>query len=341
MKRRRKYSMAFTPEQRQLLMKLESVFLPSSLRRRTDFYRNPQSGENPSARFVHYTSADAALNIIRTKRIWMRNTTCMTDYREVRHGYDLLNGFLSKEGKEKALMDALERCHSGAATEAFALFRQWWQSVQLNSFITSISEHDPKEDINGRLSMWRAFGGGNIARVAVVLNVPWISDIGDDLKLTFSPVEYLTSDDANSQLDAVVENVKNQCEFLKSIERSKLIGAVFNMVLSRVLCVKHEGFHEEREWRVIYSPKIQSSQFMEAATESVAGVPQTVYRLPLDGIGPNSLQDLSLPKLLDRLIIGPSPYPWAMYDAFATVLTEAGVENAASRIVCSNIPIRA
>ena len=42
-----------------------------------------------SKRFVHYTSADNALKIIRTKRLWMRNTTCMADYREVEHGYQI------------------------------------------------------------------------------------------------------------------------------------------------------------------------------------------------------------------------------------------------------------
>ena len=105
--------------------------------------------------------------------------------------------------------------------------------------------------------------------------------------------------------------------------------------------LKHEGFHEEREWRVIYSPKIQSSQFKDVATESIGGVPQTIYKLPLEGHGSDSLLDLCLPKLLDRLIIGPSPYPWAMYDAFTTALNEAGVPDAASRVVCSNIPIRA
>ena len=217
-------------------MELETIFLPSSSKRRREFYRNPQEGENPSARFVHYTSADAALNIIKTKRIWMRNTTCMSDYREVKHGFDLLNVYLTKDGKEKAFVDALELCHAGVATEAFGLFRQWWQSVQLNSFITSISEHDSKEDMNGRLSMWRAFGGGNVARVAIVLKLPWSSDVGDELKLMFSPVEYLTMDDVDNQLDTVVENVKSRCDFLKSVDRSMVRGAIFNMVLCRVLC---------------------------------------------------------------------------------------------------------
>jgi len=38
---------------------------------------------------VHYTSAEAALSIIGDKRVWIRNTTCMSDFREVEHRFDI------------------------------------------------------------------------------------------------------------------------------------------------------------------------------------------------------------------------------------------------------------
>ncbi len=73
-----------------LIFRLEGIFMPYARRQRDEAYKKlarsePASG-NDELRFVHYTSAEAALSIIRSKRIWMRNTTCMSDYREVKHG---------------------------------------------------------------------------------------------------------------------------------------------------------------------------------------------------------------------------------------------------------------
>jgi hypothetical protein len=52
-----------------------------------------------SARFVHYTTAEAALKIISSKRVWMRNTQCMIDFREVQHEFEMLLGFFCGQGK--------------------------------------------------------------------------------------------------------------------------------------------------------------------------------------------------------------------------------------------------
>ena len=67
--------MALTPEQMETLLRLEAIFMPHATKRRNVLYGN---GTRDYARFVHYTSAEAALSIIRTKRVWMRNTTCMS-----------------------------------------------------------------------------------------------------------------------------------------------------------------------------------------------------------------------------------------------------------------------
>jgi len=108
------------PEHLQLLMRLESIFMPYATRQRRKLYPNDAS----QARFVHYTSAEAALNIIKSKRIWMRNTTCMSDYREVQHGFEILNRFFSDEPKRNAFVKALDECAPGAAQEAITLFGQ-------------------------------------------------------------------------------------------------------------------------------------------------------------------------------------------------------------------------
>jgi hypothetical protein len=52
------------------------------------------------------------------------------------------------------------------------------------------------------------------------------------------------------------------------------------------------------------------------------------------------LAELDIAAMFDRLIIGLSPYPQAMYEAFKIALSTAGVVDAGSKIVASLIPIR-
>src|SRR6266567_245121 len=157
-----------TPEEVELGKRLESIFSPHAVSQMQEFFK--KQPDQTQARFVHYTSAEAALRIIGSKRIWMRNVTCMSDYSEVQHGFRILNNIFSEPSKRKIFDEALDACAPGAAAEAIKLFNSWWADISLNTYITSISEHDEKEDRHGRLSMWRAFGG-NVARVAIVFKV--------------------------------------------------------------------------------------------------------------------------------------------------------------------------
>ena len=108
-----------TPE-RERLMRLRSIFMPYAMKRASKYYK----ATGFYARFVHYTSAEAALQIIKSKRIWMRNTTCMSDYSEVMHGYDILWKFFSNENNKGEFIKALEGVASGVAEEAIKLFDQ-------------------------------------------------------------------------------------------------------------------------------------------------------------------------------------------------------------------------
>ena len=76
----------------------------------------------------------------------MRNTTCMSDYREVQHGFDILNKFFSDKRKADAFIAALDACVEGVAQEALELFRTRWRDVRFNAYVTSISEHDVSEN---------------------------------------------------------------------------------------------------------------------------------------------------------------------------------------------------
>lgn len=327
-----------TPEQLQLILRLESIFMPYARRQRIQAGFDDEHTQ-PPIRFVHYTSADAALKIIKSKRMWMRNTTCMTDYREVQHGLQIMQKFLSDKTKTDSLMAALDACSSGIAGEAIELFKNRANDIYLNTYVTSISEHDDKEDFNGRLSMWRAFGI-NTARVAIVFRVPRFSGGALALSLMFSPVAYLTEQEAHNVMHEVTQNIGQNSSFLRTVPRQLILSVVFGMFLAAAVCLKHEGFREEREWRAIHCPKLMPSPLIESATEVVGGVPQLIYKLPLDVTVAPVLADLDFSQMFDRLIIGPSPYPWVMYESFVAALKQAGCPAVDNRVWNSNIPIR-
>jgi len=326
-----------TPEMREQGIRLASIMMPYAMRQTGEFFQR-EPGQT-HGRLIHYTTAEAALNIIRTKRFWMRNTNCMSDYSEVQHGFDIFHKFFDDPTKYKSFTGALDNCVPGVASEAIAEFNSSWSDIRLNSYIACLSEHQESEDSNGRLSMWRAFGGA-VTRIGIVLSVPYNSLSTLALNLTFSPVAYLSESAAHKVLEEVIGNVNANRDFLRAIGRDALVRLVFMTILSGVLCLKHEGFHEEREWRAIYAPKRWPSRLIESSIEVVAGVPQVVYKVPLDATVSDQIADLDFTHIFDHLIIGPTSYPWPVYGAFVDELTKAGVANSAERVLVSGIPIR-
>jgi hypothetical protein len=327
-----------TPEVREQGIRLANIMMPYAMKQTREFFQRKPGQTH--GRLVHYTTAEAALNIIRTKRFWMRNTNCMSDYREVQHGFDIFSNFFSGSERYKSFTEALDECVPGVASDAVTAFNNSWSDIRLNSYIACLSEHQDGEDSNGRLSMWRAFGG-TATRIGIVMSVPYNSLSTLALNITFSPVAYLSESAAHNVLEEVTSNVRANRDFLRTIGRDALVRLVFMTILSGVLCLKHEGFHEEREWRAIYAPKRWPSRLIESSIEVVAGVPQVIYKVPLDASVSDQVADLDFTRIFDHLIIGPTSYPWPIYTAFADELTKAGVDNAADRVLVSGIPIRA
>jgi DUF2971 family protein len=314
--------------------RIEKIFMPEATRQRE---KAGFTDENSAGiRFVHYTSAEAAIKIIHSKRIWMRNTMCMADYSEVQHGFALMNSFFLNPENNKSFITALDNCYPEVSKDALLAFSHWWDRNRFETYITAISEHDDSEDEHGRLSMWRAFGG-NSARVALVFRLPYATEGSMNLNLLFSPVAYLTEAGTHEVIREVIKNLIENVEFLRSVDRQAIVSMTFYMLLAGVVCLKHEGFREEREWRAIYIPMLRSSPLMRSSVETLGGVPQTVYHIPLDASCDRAVEDLDMGKILDRVIIGPTQYPLPMQRAFQTKLMEAGCS---APVVLSRIPLR-
>ncbi len=180
--------------------------------------------------------------------------------------------------------------------------------------------------------------GGNAARVALVFRIPYEMEGSLNLNLLFSPVAYLNREQTHEIFREVIRNLKDNTEFLKSIERQTILNLAFYTILVGSVCAKHEGFREEREWRAIYIPSIFSSPLMASSVETVLGVPQIVFHIPLDASYNPAAAEMDLSKILERVIIGPTQYPLAMQVAIQTELVNSKCLNTA--VLMSTIPLR-
>jgi len=110
---------------------LSDIMMPYFMKKTRELFL--QKPGQTCGRLVHYTTAEAALNIIRTKRFWMRNTNCLSDFSEVQHGFDILQRFLAIKEKKESFTDALDDCIPGDASQAFTAFNNSWNDIRWNS----------------------------------------------------------------------------------------------------------------------------------------------------------------------------------------------------------------
>jgi len=295
-------------------------------------------------RFVHYTSADVAMSVLKNKEVWMRKSSCMNDFSEIQHGLDCLYRAYRDSKHGEKFKSILNHIFDGFNVEIEQLFDSWTPSIYVDTDLTCFSEHKDTEDNLGRLSMWRAYGG--TTGVALVLNnSPFITP-SETLKAYSSPVAYLSDKDFAERFVKIATNIENETEFVREQGREVIKGYVFAMFRFAAVCTKHPGFAEEKEWRVVYCPSLEKSDYLVKDIQVIRGIPQPVYKIPLKNIperdGQDGLSGVEIPELIERIIIGPTQYPLALGEAFVELLQQAGMnlENASKKVFISEIPLR-
>lgn len=313
-------------QQNDLRQKFAEIFLPSYLTRARKI-------REENGRFVHHTSAEAAFSIFKTGEFWLRNASCMNDVSEVRHGLDCL----IKAYQDLRFGELLK--HVLPDVQAFEnYFGDRVHELLEFTYLACFSEHNDDEDKTGRLSMWRAYASGT--GVAIVMNNRVFIEPSDALGAYTSPVEYMDKNEFAAALAQVGSNIIQNTAFLRDQPTDQMMHWLYGALRSFVLCTKHPGFREEKEWRVVFSPRMPHPGIVRCEIEAINGIPQPVCKIPLADIPEQSLIGADPRLLVDRIIIGPSQYESALYQAFVELLASKGIENAAQRVVVSDIPLR-
>jgi Protein of unknown function (DUF2971) len=298
--------------------------------------RTRQAKEH-GGRFVYYTTADVATHILTSRQMWMRNALVMNDFAEVSYGFNCVNFALDGRCGE-ILGEALNKCFPGLFDEVKIMLRDHSFIIGAETYMTCLSEHLGDEDERGRLSMWRAYGG--TTGVAIVMNGGVMFSASDALKAYSSPVFYGDPDAFADEFMKVVRSIQSNGQLLAKLGRETVKNTVFEILRFAVLCTKHPGFREEREWRVIAAPRLNPSSRLISGVELVRGVPQIVLKIELKNVPEEGLEGLAPAELINRIIIGPCEFPIPTYQAFYELLTRLGIPDPQSRIVISDIPLR-
>lgn len=310
--------------------KLFKIFFPYADR------RIEEARDNGDIDFVHYTSAEAAAHIIRSQSWWMRLSSTMNDFKEVKYGIDRLD--IARATSGLRLRAALDKVCPGLYDEVEGELPRWKTTFWLDTFLTSFSTHHRRvEDVVGRLSMWRAYGGAS--SVAIILNKQIFLGARDTLKIYGSPVAYFDDALFLKKYEQVIENVDLHSGFLRQQDQAILKRSLYNVYRFAILSTKHPGFAEEEEWRIVHSPLSDGPSPLELTTATIGGTPQPVMVVPFTDHAAMST-GIRFGDLVDRLIIGPTQYPNAQYRAFVSLLGEAGVKNPEKKVIVSDIPIR-
>jgi hypothetical protein len=317
-----------------LAAKLNEIFFPH-------FWEKRISLRDSDRKLVHYTSAENAHRILTEKAIMLRSTVCMNDRSEVQHGHALVHKcFLDDEASlHKQFLAAFDEIAAGVANEAFNLYDQHIKNNVFRTYVACISEHYRDEDETGRLSMWRAYNQGATG-VAIILDKTPLFSNAAFVGFFASPVAYLKDHEVKKYLERVIQSAIEKREFLKEQPRDTIMQSIFTLLLFSAICIKHHGFEEEREWRVIYLPGLFPSENLTQASVTIGGIPQITYKLPLADIPEKSLLGLGIPQFVDSIIIGPTPFPYPIFEVLADALAKAGVSEPGTRIRISNIPLR-
>lgn len=314
------------------VVKMLSIFMPTTFDRRLAIKGH--------SRFVHYTTAENLFRILDQEEIRFRNTRCMNDYRDVEQGVMQLHQWNNDTESNAALASALEASSPGVWEEAVKKYYHWLSSLRTQTYVLSVAEHDPAENDTGRLSLWRAFEKGTIG-VAVVVKVAPFMQVTEALKAYSSPVAYWTRQQLDDEFKVVTQRVASNKDFLSKLPKAALTEMLFLMLVFAATCSKHPGLRDEREWRVLTNPQLWPSSQLIEHQDVIGGIPQTVYRMPLKNSPADNVMGIELPELIDRVIIGPSHHAGPVRDAIVAKLAERKVNDPASKVVISGMPMRA
>ena len=297
----------------------------------------------PSSRplLAHYTSIQTFEQIVTKEQFWFSNPLFMNDLEELQFGMIEGANELHKSEAIRLACGTTEN-YKKLLQHFDYLFNDFDSKHVLNTYILCFSEHDP-EDNDGLLSMWRGYGNSG-SGAALVIDTAKINE-NPESPLIVGKVHYAStaerkkwiSEKLISLADVIFTHAKMEDDFFQAA------WAWLHRLKSFALFTKHHGFHEEREWRVVYMSDKDREQSFKKYFGHLAtnrGI-EPKLKLPIKPIPELKTENISLGTLVNRIILGPSVSSALAANSLRQMLRNIEQPDLAERVVASEIPFRA
>ena len=292
-------------------------------------------------RFAHYTAAETAMRIIKgegsDRALWLRNATEMNDFSEIEYGQSCLTKMLKDAETSTRLQKAGEAVGLNIIDDVILPMGLERERIKRETYLLSLSEHQA-DDVEGRLSMWRAYGGE--ANVCLLLRTAAFTGDQDAYEVDMVAVDYRGVTGFRERFLALISQVEANAGRIANIDRNDIATNWKRALDDIVLSTKHPSFEEEQEWRIIHRREVFAESNVPSKVVNVGGTVQVVHYLPMENIPKLGVKNASLDEILERVIIGPTSNPSLVQEAFVRLLSDANVSSASDRVVMSGVPLK-
>lgn len=290
---------------------------------------------------AHYTSVAVLDAMMTNNEIWFSNPLYMNDLEELRFGMvEGANAFRNSQELKGAFKD--DQAFDAMMEHFNKLFEAFETKHAFDTYIMCLAKHAPANN-DGLLSMWRGYGAGG-SGVAIVF---------DSTKIAFSQaspfiigaVKYGTREDRLAWIAAKIKGLAGIISGATLGDEELFYIAYHWIERLKVfaLFTKHNGFHEEQEWRIVYMSERDKGEKLKgmlgyAITPRGAVEPKLKFQVrPLEGLFG---EHLSLETIVDRIILGPTTSSALAETAVKRMLSHRGKDALTGKIVASSIPFR-
>ena len=292
---------------------------------------------NLRPKLFHYTSLNVLEKILSNNELWFSTPLNMNDKNEYYHVLKAFKKILLDERRFDFEIDQKDG-HSIKLREYILDNIEYLiEHADNNIFLFCFSEHKAEEQENGKLSMWRGYGDDGKG-VSLGIDTAFINRENDQ-PFIFAKIEYMTEEKISNVLS---EKIKiSECFIRKNnVTNSKILIDLSHIMLRRLLVaalfIKHIGFLEEQEWRVVYIKEFdKQNKFIESITYNLNGNNlYNIFKLDLKNT------KLKLEDIVYKIILGPDTNQDLLFSGAKTMFKKIKKENLITKIQKSNIPYR-
>ncbi|HVZ18694.1 MAG TPA: DUF2971 domain-containing protein [Terriglobales bacterium] len=284
----------------------------------------------------HYTGAAAIRGILQSGRLWASGAQYMNDWMEVVYGYNIIMTSLRKLVEKKK-----------APERSIVIFKDVLRLMEspdspfIDAYFVAFCEK------GNLLSQWRAYAGTQGFAIEfdplVIKGELTLTTDAPARNLRLAKVDYDPKQQAKNfhqlieELSDTIENAKRN---ISDESISPTLVEFTRMVLSSwAATVKHPGFEEEQEWRVIFQPLITAEEKYLSTSEFVVRLEGPEFVTHVEFMPDKKVLGKRNPLLpIKSIICGPTVSMRTALRALEILLRNNGYEGV--QIQRSEIPAR-